>query len=140
MMRMALDTSALIKRYVEEPGTPQVLALRAQADEVILSELCVPEIISALNRCRREGRLSDDAYDSIKQDLAGDLSQATIVPLTPNLVTCTIHVLETSTLLALDAIHVATAIESKCDLFATADIQQFMAAKHLGLNAENPAT
>jgi predicted nucleic acid-binding protein len=134
---MALDTSALSKRYVEEPGTPQVLALCAQADEVILSELCVPEIISALNRCRREGRLSNDAYDSIKLELAGDLSQATIVPLTPDLMTRTIHVLEICTLRALDAIHVATAIESKCDLFATADIQQSKAAKQLGLNGEN---
>ena len=50
MMRIALDSSALAKRYVSESGTPRVLELCAQATEVVVSVLCVPEILSGLNR------------------------------------------------------------------------------------------
>jgi uncharacterized protein len=135
-MRIAFDTSALAKRYVAELGTSRVLELCAQATEVIVSVLCVPETLSGLNRLRREGRLPPEAYTTAKADLAGDMTQATIVPVTPSVVARTIEILEKTTLHTLDAVHLAVAIDAACDLFVSADARQCEAANELGLKLE----
>jgi len=44
-MRILLDSSALAKRYVCEPGTEQVLSRCRDADEIVLSVLCVPALV-----------------------------------------------------------------------------------------------
>lgn len=136
-MRILLDSSALAKRYVFEPGTEQVLRRCREADEIVLSVLCVPELVSAFNRLRREGALSASRYRRLKRDLAADLEQATIVDLTPSVVHRTVACLEHEPLRALDAIQVASALESLCDLFISADRRQCAAAARLKLRTEN---
>lgn len=136
-MRIFLDSSALAKRYIFEPGTEQVLRRCREADEIVLSALCVPELISAFNRLRREGKLTAARYRRLKGDLAADLEQATIVDLTPSVVHRTIFCLEHAPLRALDAIHAASAAESLCDLFISADRRQCEAAARLKLRIEN---
>ncbi len=136
-MRILLDSSALAKRYVSEPGTEQVLRRCREADEIVLSVLCVPELISAFNRLRREGKLSESRYRRLKSDLAADLEQATIIDLTPSVVHRTVFCLEHAPFRTLDAIHVASAIESLCDLFISADRRQCEAAARLKLRTEN---
>jgi uncharacterized protein len=136
MMRIAFDTSALAKRYVQERGTPRVLELCAQATEVVVSVLCAPEILSGLNRLRREKRLSSKGYAAAKADLAGDMSQATVVPVTSEVLSRTIEFLEKEALRTLDAIHLAVAADSACDLFVSADAKQCEAAIQLGLKTE----
>src|SRR5512144_143791 len=55
-----LDASALVKRYLPEPGTPWLNKLLAQqGDDVFLSsELALVEVISVLSRAQREKRIS----------------------------------------------------------------------------------
>ena len=55
------DTSALIKRYVREPGSAHVASLLRRHD--LLSSAITPvEIMSALGRRRRDRDLSDEAF------------------------------------------------------------------------------
>ena len=136
MMRIAFDTSALIKRYIEEPGTARVLEFCAQASEVVVGVLCVPEMISALNRRRREAGLSFEEYATVKRELAGDMEEVTVVPLTPAVISLAITILENTDLRTLDAIHVVAALYSGCDLFVSADGRQCKAAEKMGLNIE----
>jgi len=135
-MRICFDSSALAKRYVAEPGTERVLEFCSLAREVILSVLCVPEIISAMNRLRREEKLSAQQYLTLKEELAADIRQATIVAVTQPVVARTIELLEKASLGTLDAIHVATALDSSCELFVSADRQQSAAARLAGLTVE----
>lgn len=139
-MRIFLDSSALAKRYVEEPGTERVLSLCRGADEIILSGLCVPELISGFNRLRREEKLSPARYRALKRDLAADVEEASIVELTPLIIDRAITCLERAPLRALDAVHLASAIESMCDLFLTADRKQGQAAAQFSLKAEVSAS
>ena len=44
-MKLFLDSSAFAKRFIDEPGSADVEEARAQADELCLSVICVPEII-----------------------------------------------------------------------------------------------
>ena len=61
-MKVFFDSSALVHRYVPERGTEAVLELCRQATELGVSVICLPEIISALNRLRREKKLGDAGY------------------------------------------------------------------------------
>ena len=135
-MRIFLDSSALAKRYVSEAGTEQVLRLCQEADEIVLSVLCVPELISGFNRLRREGKLSAARYHGLKEDIAADIEQATVLELSAPVIDRTIFCLEHAPLRALDAVQLASAIESHCHLFVTADHRQCEAAAALKLKFE----
>jgi len=135
-VRLFLDSSALAKRYLPEPGRGLVLARCAAADAVIISFLAPIEVVSALNRLRRAGRLTDEQYRELKQKLLADAQNATVVQPGPSIQTRAFDCLERVPLRASDAVHVASALECRPDLFSTGDQRQYKAAKEMGLNAE----
>ena len=132
-MKACLDSSAFAKRFVEEQGSDAVEAVCAQASGLGLSVLCVPEVISALNRRLRERMLTTTQYHQAKQRLLDDVRDADIIQLTPSVVGSAIHVLEASPVRAMDALHIACALEWGADLFGSADARQLAAAKRAGL-------
>ncbi len=95
-----------------------------------------PKIVSALNRRRRERNLTRGQYDSVKSRLLEDVRDADIVNLTISVVCSSIAVLETNPLRALDALHVACALEWGADLFVSSDQRQLDAAKRAGLKTK----
>jgi uncharacterized protein len=129
------DSSAFAKRYVEEPGSQRVESLCEEATELALSVLCVPEIISALNRRAREGFLTAREYSEAKQHLIQDIRDAVIVNLFPRVVSKCTKILETSPVRAADALHIACALEWEAELFVSADKRQISAARKAGLRA-----
>ena len=52
-MTVYLDTSALVKRYVREPGTARVLTLWRQANHLATSRLTYAETVCAVRRKAR---------------------------------------------------------------------------------------
>lgn len=132
-MRLYLDSSSFAKRFVDESGSDAVEAVCADADRLGLSVLCVPEIVSALNRRRRERSLTPKQYESAKLRLLEDVRDVDIVSLTTSVVGSSVQVLERSPLRALDALHVACALEWGADLFVSSDGRQLSAAKRSGL-------
>ena len=137
-MRAFSDSSALAKLYIREPGRAEVQTRLAEADELFLSVLALPEVMSALNRLRRGGRVSDDEYAAQKQVAVADVEDAAVVQVTPSVVARAIDCLERTSLRASDAIHVASALEVGADLFLSADRRQCKAARAMGLRVERP--
>jgi len=135
-MKACLDSSAFAKRFVEEQGSETVEAVCAEANELGLSVLCVPEVISALNRRVRERVLTPAQYRHAKQRLLDDLRDADIIQLTPPVVGSAIQVLEASPVRAMDALHIACALEWGADLFGSADARQLAAARRAGLKTK----
>lgn len=132
-MKTFFDSSAFVKRYVDEAGSQEVDELCQSASELALSIICLPEIISALNRRVREELLSAQQYDTIKDHLAADVHDATIINLTPAVITTSTSLLETSSLRAMDALHVACALAWQAELFVSSDQRQITAAESAGL-------
>jgi predicted nucleic acid-binding protein len=130
------DSSAFAKRYVEEPGSQVVDSLCQEATEVAISVLCVPEIISALNRRVREGLLRDREYAEAKQYLSQDIRDAVIVNLVPQVVSACTKILEASAVRAADALQIACALGWEAELFVSADKRQISAAKKAGLHTK----
>jgi len=131
-----LDSSSFAKRFIEESGSDKVEATCTQASELGLSVICVPEIVSALNRRRRERALTPRQCDKAKRRLMDDVRDADIINLTVSVIGSAIHVLETSPVRAMDALHIACAVEWEADLFVSSDKQQLKAAKQAGLHTQ----
>ena len=139
-MKTLFDSSAFAKRYVEEEGSREVDETCQETSALALSVVCVPEIISALNRRVREKRLSTPEYIAAKSRLSEDVADAVIVDLTPAVIARTIFLLETNALRALDALHVACALEWGADLFVSCDERQLKAVKRAGLRIRRIGT
>lgn len=71
-MILYLDTSSLIKLYVEESGSSEIESLVGQATLVCTSVVAYPEARSALARLCREGALTPDEHSLTKADLDED--------------------------------------------------------------------
>ena len=106
-----LDSSAFAKRFIDEPGSDAVEDVCAEVTELGLSVLCVPEIVSALDRRRRERALTRTQYNLAKRYLLEDVSDADVIHLTPAVVASCVRVLKNRRLRTLDAVHVASASE-----------------------------
>lgn len=136
-MKLFFDTSAFIKRYVDEPGSDRVLNLTSQAEELGLSVLFLPESISTLRRLLRENQLSEGDYRALKDAILTDLDDADLCDITPSILEHAIVCLEHSPLRALDAIHIGSALVYQPDLFISADRRQTNAAAKEGLRVED---
>ena len=136
-MRLFFDTSAFIKRYVDEPGSERVLDLTSRAEELGLSVIILPESISTLTRLLRENRITVADYRALKELLLIDLEAADLCELTSSVLEYTISCLEHSPLRAMDAIHVGSALVYRPDLFISADRRQLEAAERVGLSVED---
>ncbi len=135
-MKLAVDSSSFAKRYVEEMGSAELQRFLGDASELAFSVVLVPEIISGLNRRLRERVLTVAEYRAVKKQLLDDVADATVLQITPSVVSRSVKLLESNALRAMDSLHVACAIEWRADLFVTADRKQFEAARKSGLNAE----
>jgi uncharacterized protein len=67
-----LDTSSLIKLYVEEEGSGRVRELVERAEVVATSVVAYAEARAALARQRRAGGLTAAGYDRAKNDFERD--------------------------------------------------------------------
>jgi len=128
-----LDSSAFAKRFVDETGSDKVEDVCDRASELGLSVICVPEIISALNRRRRERSLTELQYSKAKQQLMEDVRDADIINLAVPVVAFSLHVLEENPVRAMDALHIACAMEWGAQLFVSSDRKQLRAAQRAGL-------
>ena len=136
-MKTFFDSSAFAKRYVEEIGSQLVDDICLNAKEVSVSVICIPEIMSALNRRVREKGLSRQDYVTIKQHLSDDVRDAVIVNLIPEVIVTSTKLLEASPLRAMDALHVACALVWGAELFVSSDKRQIAAAKKAGLKIKS---
>jgi uncharacterized protein len=132
-MMLFFDTSAFIKRYIDESGSAEIQKLCEEADDVAISMLLPVEAISTFMRLKREKRISLKQYGILKEELLADIRDITLIPLSPQIVKSAIDGLENSPLKALDAIHIGCALEYEPDFFVSCDIQQLSAAARSGL-------
>lgn len=135
-MKLQLDSSALIKRYILETGSDRLPRLLDDASELGLCILVVPEVVFALNRRLREGTLSAREYRHTKECILHDVHDAVMLQITPSVTAQSMTLLEKNILRALDALHIACALEWQADLFVTADARQAAASKKAGLRTE----
>ena len=135
-MNVFLDSSALAKRYVQEPGSDRVEAILSSASSLGISVIGVAEVVSVLCRRRRERKLSEQQYLKAKRALFEDVEDASVVNVTEQVMARAVELLERWPLRSSDALHVACAAAWSAELFVSADERQCAAARGYGLHVE----
>lgn len=109
-MILYLDTSALVKRYVEEDGSERIDSLWEEATEVVTSTVAFAEGVSAFCRKLREGVISEtDCFQTIAE-FKSEYSRFALVPITLELNRIVEALLLKYPLRGFDTIHLASAL------------------------------
>lgn len=130
------DTSALVKRYVEEPGSAMVRAA-LRANTVAVARVTLAETAAAVARAARLSAITVAQRDAILSRLPLDFARLQVIEIRPALVSRVSSLVTSHPLRAYDAIQLAaaitlrqagTAVEIWCadgDLVAAADAEGF---------------
>lgn len=134
-----LDTSALAKWYLNEPGSEAFVAYLQQIDVAVISSLTRVEMRSLLARRRRmddiDAALEVRLFAAFLADIAaGDLSQH---PVDDNHFEFALQLISRypeHPLRSLDALHLGIARHLRIPAFATADAVMAAAARTMGFD------
>ena len=110
-MILYLDTSALVKLYVREPGTVETRARLDDASLVATSRVTYPEARAALARRQRESGIARSALRRAVSALDRDLERFVVVELSTKVARRAGDLAERRALRGFDAIHLASALE-----------------------------
>lgn len=132
------DTSALLKLYVSEPGSDELNRVLKGRDDVLVSDLTVTEVVSALARRLRQGTLVQEAARRSQLIILGGLDDGMYrrVELTRDIHRRAEHlllVLTGTALRAADALHLALATSAHAASIASFDARLAAASRALGL-------
>jgi len=145
-----VDTSALIKRYIDEVGSDWLRAtLSAQPPpSIIVVHLVIVEVTSALTRRIREDTLTPTDYVQVQNAFRADcLNEYEMVTAVGDIIDQANRLLEKHPLRAYDAVHLAAAVVANQQLlahgfapliFLSADGRLNKAATAEGLAVDNP--
>jgi uncharacterized protein len=147
-----VDTSALVKRYVDETGSAWLRAMidPALSPLIVISHLALAEMRSAFQRRLREGTLTPAEFNQLHNAFRIDcLNEYQVLPINQPVIELAGDLVERRTLRTLDAIQLATALAARQFLetrgfpeiiFITADDRLLQAALAEGLTTDNPNT
>lgn len=138
-----VDTSALIKLYVEEPGSDLMRSLAARGEPMAASHLAFAEMHASFSRRRREGLFLPDEFEELGLRWAEDWQGFMQVPIGAEVLALVPRLCEIHPLRGADALHLASALmleENGLDVtFACSDRTLLAAAHSEGLATYNPA-
>lgn len=133
-----LDSSALAKIYLPEPESEVLEQFLVGRSDLLISELAVTEVISAVARRRREGALNSEQANIIRDALLSDAKSGSFrrVDITPKIHRAAERLLLSSQSIpfrTLDALHIALAVSGEAKYLITFDRRMSEAAAINGL-------
>ena len=149
MAGFLFDTSAIVKRYVQEVGTAWVTGLvdPAAGHGVYLARITAVEVVSAITRRQRGGSFSAATAAGILAAFHRDLAISyRCLDITPALIAHAMALAETHALRGYDAVQLAAAFVARSDCTAqglsftlvSADAELNAAATAEGLVVDDP--
>jgi len=134
------DTSALIKRYIQEKGSNIVDALMDSADDIFVSAITRIESISAARRLLEEKNMNQSDFEMLKNNLASDFPFFTIVDFSDHIEEKAIALIEKYQIKTLDSIQLACCLSVKKDIdhLVTCDNKLEKTALEEGIDIVNP--
>ena len=129
-MKLFLDTSVLVKKYIiEERGAERLAALLNKASVVIVAPVTWIEMHHAFYRLKRERFLDALGLKTVLKSLKEDYVFFHVVAFNGALEDKAVKILEELPLRSQDSIQLAAAMTSGADIFCTADHRLCLAAK-----------
>jgi predicted nucleic acid-binding protein len=109
-MFVYLDTSSLVKLYVEEDGSSKVDTLNESAEVTATSIVAYSEARAAFSRRFREKAFTQKEYNLIKKSFDKDWSSYLILNVTGDTIRLAGNIAEKHALRGFDSIHLASAV------------------------------
>ena len=135
-MIVYLDTSALVKLYVDELESQELIAAVAEAEAVATSLIAFAETRAAFARARREARLSTPIYRRIVEAFVEDWPRYISVAITDGLVKDAGDLAASRALRGYDALHLASALSLRQQVTASVTFLAFDRALSLAAKRE----
>ena len=110
-MTLYLDTSSLVKLYVDEEGSTDVHALVRATEMVVTAVIAYPEARAAFARLRRERVLRPTAFTSVKRAFDDDWSRYLTMDITAQVAHAAGDLAERFRLRGYDSVHLAAFAE-----------------------------
>ena len=142
-MRLYLDTSALLKLYVEEDDSDFVEGAVQDAETTVTSIMTYVETRAAFSRRRRDGSLTLADYHRVVREFEREWERYFVIPVTDSLIKSAGKLAETHGLRGYDALHLASAdyFREKTNepvIFGCWDSRLEAAARRQGLQLPRP--
>ena len=112
-MIVYLDTSALVKLYVDEIGSDRIRDITHQASVISTSKIAYAEARSAFARKQKEGGFSPHILRKIVEDFNRDWESFFVIEITDGLIRSAGDLAEKYILRGFDSIHLASVIQLK---------------------------
>lgn len=143
MDRLFFDTSALVKRYYEEPGTETVDALIEGESTVVISSLAVVETVSAFRRKYNRDGISELQMNRLLSAFFEEaLAEFVILPMDESAFQFSFSLVLEHDLRTLDSLQLSAALTVDADdkpvTFVSADTELVAIADANGLTTVNP--
>lgn len=137
------DTSALVKRYYEEPGTEIVDDLIESDNSTVISSLSIIETVSAFRRKYNRNEITEAQMESLLSAFFSEaLDDFVIVPVEESMLRFSFDLVVEDDLRTLDSLQLAAALSLDTDeespVFVCADSELTTVAQNRGLDTTNP--
>ena len=132
------DTSSLLKFIIKEIGSEENLNIWNFSDEKVCSQLTRTEMHSALMRKVREGSISASAMRARLNAMDKLFADVILVDITSDVIDASCELVKELPLKSADAIHLATALMVRADLFSSSDKKLCAAASESGIAVTDP--
>ena len=132
------DTSSLLKFIIKEIGSEENLNIWNFSDEKVCSQLTRTEMHSALMRKVREGSISASAMRTRLDAMDKLFADVVLVGITSEVIDASCELVKELPLKSADAIHLATALMVRADLFSSSDKKLCAAASESGIAVTDP--
>lgn len=143
-MIIFLDTSAWIKYFIDEEGTPEFQKFifeKSNSEENTFSTSAVTyaEIYATLKRALNGNRITKEQHDQIKNEFEEQWENIDVPLVNKDLIENSGTLAEKYSLKGCDAFQLASALSMKANLLITSDNELKTAAKESNLFVWNPA-
>ena len=110
-----LDTSALVKRYVEERGSAMVRQLLRRRVEIAVARITEAEALAAIARATRKNEITAEDRDRAFDSLASDIGNARVIEVRRTVVRAVRELVVRWPLRGYDAVQLACALRLRSE-------------------------
>jgi predicted nucleic acid-binding protein len=128
-MRAFIDTSAMMKKYIDEIGGEEFDNLLLDVTQIVVAPTYIVEAHAAVERRLRDKTIVKEQIHVLREEINRDAAEFHQVNFTKDLCDIALHLITIYPLTALDGIQLASASMAEGDIFVTSDKQLFKYAK-----------
>jgi len=132
------DSSSLLKFIIREIGSEGTRYIWSLSNEKVCSHLTRTEMHSALMRKVREGSVPASAVPAHLGALDKLFADVILIDITSDVIDASCELVKVFPLKSADAIHLATALMVRADLFSSSDKKLCAAASESGIAVTDP--